>query len=75
MRQAVGHEAAKPNPALDDTSGEWSVLYSDERGVSRRYEVSLRDNEWQWWRTNEMSRNGGNWEADLQLTYTRITAE
>jgi hypothetical protein len=156
MRQPIGHEAAKPNPALeplnvlvgswnavgthpmvpgktfhgramfewieggafvimrseidepeipsgiaifgsDDTSGEWSMLYFDERGVSRRYEVSLRDNEWQWWRTNEefsqrftgtisadrrtivgrgeMSRNAGKWEADLQLTYTRVTTE
>lgn len=36
----------------DDTSGEWSMLYFDERGVSRRYEASLRDNEWKWWRNN-----------------------
>jgi hypothetical protein len=34
----------------DDTTGELSMLYFDERGVSRRYEVSLRDNEWKWWR-------------------------
>jgi hypothetical protein len=34
----------------DDTTGEWSMLYFDERGVSRRYEVSLRDNAWRWWR-------------------------
>jgi hypothetical protein len=34
----------------DDTSGECSMLYFDERGVSRRYEVSLRDNVWKWWR-------------------------
>jgi hypothetical protein len=34
----------------DDTSGECSMLYFDERGVSRRYEVSLADNVWKWWR-------------------------
>jgi hypothetical protein len=26
------------------------MLYFDERGVSRRYEVTLRDNVWKWWR-------------------------
>jgi len=36
----------------DDTTGEWSMLYFDERGVSRRYEASLRENEWKWWRNN-----------------------
>jgi hypothetical protein len=35
----------------DDTTGECSMLYFDERGVSRRYEVSLQDHEWRWWRT------------------------
>ena len=35
----------------DDTTGECSMLYFDERGVSRRYEASLRDGEWQWWRS------------------------
>ncbi len=34
----------------DDTIGECTMLYFDERGVSRRYEVKLRDNVWQWWR-------------------------
>ena len=34
----------------DDATGELSMLYFDERGVSRRYEVSLRDNVWRWWR-------------------------
>jgi hypothetical protein len=78
----------------DDTTGECSMLYFDERGVSRRYEVSLRENVWKWWRDapgfsqrftgtidadartivaqGEMSRDGGRWEPDLQLTYTRL---
>jgi hypothetical protein len=34
----------------DDATGECSMLYFDERGVSRRYEVTLRDNAWTWWR-------------------------
>ena len=34
----------------DDTTGECVMLYFDERGVSRRYETSLRDNVWRWWR-------------------------
>jgi hypothetical protein len=77
----------------DDATGECSMLYFDERGVSRRYEVSLRDNVWKWWRNDpkfsqrftgaismdgrtivssgELSRDGGGWEPDLALTYTR----
>jgi hypothetical protein len=34
----------------DDATGEFSMLYFDERGVSRRYEVSMADNVWKWWR-------------------------
>jgi len=34
----------------DEGTGECSMLYVDERGVSRRYEVSLQGNVWRWWR-------------------------
>jgi len=34
----------------DDAKGEYFMLYFDERGVSRKYEVALRDNIWKWWR-------------------------
>jgi hypothetical protein len=34
----------------DDGTGECAMLYFDERGVSRYYRVSLRDNVWRWWR-------------------------
>ena len=34
----------------DDATRECSMLYFDERGVSRRYEVSLRDDVLHWWR-------------------------
>jgi hypothetical protein len=78
----------------DDATGECSMLYFDERGVSRRYEVSVSEREWRWWRNDpefsqrmigtiandgktirargEYSRDGGAWEPDLELTYTRM---
>jgi hypothetical protein len=34
----------------DDSLGECYMLYFDERGVSRKYQVSLRDGVWMWWR-------------------------
>jgi len=34
----------------DDTTAECSMLYFDERDVSRRYEVSVRDKVLRWWR-------------------------
>jgi hypothetical protein len=34
----------------DDSAGECFMLYFDERGVSRKYEVMLRDNTWKLWR-------------------------
>jgi hypothetical protein len=79
----------------DDAAGECSMLYFDERGVSRRYEASVQTHEWKWWRNTpafsqrmtvtmspdgrtmtahgQLSRNGGAWEPDLSLTYTRAT--
>jgi hypothetical protein len=34
----------------DDSTGEISMLYFDERGVSRRYEVAMDGNVLRWWR-------------------------
>ena len=34
----------------DDSAGEYFMLYFDERGVSRKFEVTLRDNVWKMWR-------------------------
>ena len=125
MTESVGHEAAKPNPALeplgilvgawdtvgthtmvpgktfhgratfewleggaflimhseidepeipsgiaifgtDDTTGECSMLYFDERGVSRRYQVIVQGREWKWWRDAPgfSQRFGGTISAD-----------
>ena len=33
----------------DDSEGECYMLTFDERGVSRKYEVTLRDSIWKWW--------------------------
>ncbi len=34
----------------DDDAGTYFMVYFDERGVSRKYDMSLRDNVWKWWR-------------------------
>jgi hypothetical protein len=34
----------------DDATGEYSMLYFDERKVSRKYDVSFQDNVIKWWR-------------------------
>jgi len=34
----------------DADATECSMLYFDERGVSRRYLVALRSDQWHWWR-------------------------
>ena len=34
----------------DDSEGQYYMLTFDERGVSRKHEVSLQDNVWKWWR-------------------------
>jgi hypothetical protein len=36
--------------ASDDSEQEYYMLTFDERGVSRKYEVSLHDDIWKWWR-------------------------
>ena len=53
MRSEI-HERAIPSAVAifgsDDSTGEYFMLYFDERGVSRKYEVTLRDNIWRWCR-------------------------
>ena len=36
----------------DDAKGECSMLYFDERGVSRKYDASLNGNVVKWWRND-----------------------
>ncbi len=35
----------------DDSVDEYTMLYFDERGVSRTYAMSLKDNLWRLWRS------------------------
>ncbi len=77
----------------DDATGQYFMLYFDERGVSRKYDISMQDDGLTWWRETSsfsqrctisildggrrmvsngaMSKDGGAWESDLHLTYTR----
>ena len=36
----------------DSDTGKMTMLYFDEREVSRNYTVSFEGNEWKWWRNN-----------------------
>jgi hypothetical protein len=78
----------------DNVTQEFFMLYFDERGISRKYDVSFVDNVLTWSRNTpefaqrmvltvsdegtkitsrgEMSKDGGAWEPDLELSYSRI---
>jgi hypothetical protein len=78
----------------DSATGDFHVLYFDERDVSRKFDVSIERNVVRWERSSpafsqrmvltvagdgatmvskgEMSRDGGAWEPDLELTYSRM---
>ena len=36
--------------ASDDAEAEYYMLTFDDRGVSRKYDMTLHDNIWKWWR-------------------------
>jgi len=77
----------------DDSMGNLYMLYFDERGISRKQDVSFNGNVLKWWRDDpkfrqrstltfspdgktmmrkgKMARDGGSWEDDLSMTYTR----
>ncbi len=55
-------EREKPPAAVwiigrDETDVEYSVLYSDARGVARVYRMTFEDVHWQLWRDTLASRN------------------
>jgi hypothetical protein len=78
----------------DDAAGTITMIYFDERDISRRYTVEVTPGEVRWHRDEAgfaqqmvftidpdgtrleahgtMSRDGGPWEDDLQLTYQRV---
>ena len=77
----------------DNATGEFHMIYFDDRDVSRKLDVSIDGNVMSWQRhtpefsqrmvltiaddgrtmvsKGEMSRDGGPWEPDLELTYSR----
>jgi hypothetical protein len=57
----------------DDATGECSMLYFDERSVSRRYEMHLEGNAWRWWRdaADFSQRFLGTISADRQTIVSR----
>jgi hypothetical protein len=55
MHAAIEHEQFPAGVAIfgsDDSSEEYSMLYFDERKVSRKYASTLKDNVWKWWRND-----------------------
>jgi hypothetical protein len=78
----------------DDEAGSYTMLYFDQRLISRRYELTVDSGVLRWQRMSktlsqryaltvsadgnslhsvgEMSRDGGAWGPDLELTYTRV---
>lgn len=78
----------------DNETGDYFMLYFDERKVSRKYDVAIEGNVIKWWRNapalsqrynwtisedgnsivskGEMSKNGTDWEKDLEQTFIRI---
>jgi hypothetical protein len=97
MRSEIDEPEVPDGVALigsDDAAATFTMIYFDERQVSRRYAVEIGDGEVSWHRDEAgfaqrmvltiagdgkrleargtMSRDGGAWEDDLQLTYERI---
>lgn len=99
MRSEIDHPEVPSGVAIigsDDAAGAFTMLYFDERDVSRRYAVDVvaHPTVVSWHRDEAgfaqrmvltiaadgdridgqgtMSRDGGPWEDDLQLTYERL---
>lgn len=80
--------------ASDDAAKAFFMLHFDQRGTSRKFDVTVDDDQFMWQRDNpdfsqrctiqvlddgdrleskgEMSKDGGEWEGDLSLTYKRV---
>ena len=95
MRSEIDHPKFPDGIAIfgsGDEAQTYYMIYFDERGVSRKHDVSITDSQLKWWRddphfsqrytiditpdklisSGEMSRDGGEWEKDLSLTYIRL---
>lgn len=95
MRSELDHPKFPDGIAIlgsDDEAGTYYMMYFDERGVSRKQDVTITESRFAWRRDDphfsqrfvmdieknklvsrgEMSRDGGDWEKDLSLTYKRL---
>lgn len=55
MEAAVDHPKFPAGIAIigsDNGTGEFFMLYFDERGISRKYDFAINGNEWKWWRNS-----------------------
>lgn len=56
MHQAIEAKGFPAGIAIfgsDNSSQEYSMIYFDERDVSRKYRSSFKDNVWKWWRNDQ----------------------
>lgn len=97
MHSHIDHKDVPDGIAIfgsDDSLEDLTMIYFDERNISRKCGSSLKNNVWKWWRIDnefsqrytceiqddgkkivakgEMSRKGGAWEKDLELTYLKL---
>ncbi len=55
MHSSIEHEKFPDGIAIfgsDDSSEEYSMIYFDERQISRKYTTTLKDKVWKWWRND-----------------------
>ena len=56
MRTQVDHPEIPDGLSIfgsDDVAGTFHMIYFDERGVSRHYDVLMTDNQLRWWRDDD----------------------
>jgi hypothetical protein len=100
MRSSIVEDVGIPGGVAiigsDGALNRFSMLYYDQRGVSRLMEATMEGNVFRWWRNDpkfsqrytltlsedgqsivgkgESSTDGGPWEKDLDLNYSRVKA-
>lgn len=94
IKEDVGIPVGLAIIGSDNTAATYTMIYYDDRGVSRSYDVSLKGNVMKWWRhapefsqrntltisddgqtiigSGETSKDGSDWEQDLNLTYSKF---
>lgn len=55
MRSHIDHKDFPDGIAIfgsDDATGEFTMNYFDERGISRKYTCTMENDTWKWWRND-----------------------